>query len=99
MTLYHGQTLQQPLFARSYLTGPSSTSHEICDTPKKTLQGFHGHEGHRKPTLGATSTVRKKIDESKEIVLEIQNIYSTRGITFARRVFLTHSKLILKFRT
>jgi hypothetical protein len=99
MTLRHGKTLWQLLFARSYLTGPSSTSREICDTPKKTLQGFHGHESHQKPTMGATSTVRKKIDESKEIVLEIQHIFSTRGITFARRVFLTHSKLILKFRT
>jgi hypothetical protein len=68
MTLRHGKTLGQPLFARSYLTGPSSTSREICDTPKKTLQGFQGHEGHLKPTLEATSTVRGKIDESKEIV-------------------------------
>jgi hypothetical protein len=99
MTLCHGKTLRQPLFARSHLTGPCSTSREIYDTPKKTSQAFQGHEDHRKPRLRATSTVRGKIDESKEILLEIQHVLSSRGITFACRVFLARCKLIHKFET
>ena len=51
MILQHGKTLRQPLFTGSYLTSPSSTSLEICETPKKTSQAFHGHQDHRKPTL------------------------------------------------
>ena len=51
MTLQHGKTIRQPLFTGSYLTSPSSTSLEICETPKKTSQAFHGHQDHRKPTL------------------------------------------------
>jgi hypothetical protein len=63
--------------------GPCSTSRKICDTPKKTLQAFQGHEDHPKPTLEATSTARGKIDKSMEIVQEIQHVFSFRGITFA----------------
>ena len=51
MNLQHGKTLRQPLFTGSNLTSPSSTSLEICETPKKTSQAFHGHQDHRKPTL------------------------------------------------
>jgi hypothetical protein len=46
----------------------------VSDAQKKTSQAFQGHEDHHKPTLGATSTVRGKIDESKEILLEIQHV-------------------------
>uniref|UniRef100_A0A2N9I3D0 Uncharacterized protein n=1 Tax=Fagus sylvatica TaxID=28930 RepID=A0A2N9I3D0_FAGSY len=46
MTLRHGKTHRQCLFAGSYLTGPCPTSHEICDTPKKTSQAFQGHGDH-----------------------------------------------------
>jgi hypothetical protein len=99
MTLHHGKTHQQPLFAGSYLTGPSSTSREICDTIKKNSQAFQGHEDNRKPTLRATSTIHGKINESKEIVLEIQHIFSSWGITFLHRVFLTCCELIRKFET
>ena len=99
MTLRHGKTLRQPLFARSYLTDPCPTSSEICDTLKKTSQAFQGQGDHRKPTLGATSTVRGKIDKSKEIVLDIQCVVSSRGITFPRRVFLARYELIHKFKT
>ena len=98
-TLRHGKTLQQPLFVGSYLTGPCPTSREICDTAKKTLQAFQGHGDHRKLTPGATSTVRGKIDESKEIVQGIQHIFSSRGITFAHKVFLAHCEFICKFGT
>jgi hypothetical protein len=94
MTLRHGKTLRQPLFAGSYLTGPSSTSREICDTPKKTSQAFQGHEDHRKPTLGATLAVRRKIDESTKIELEIQHLFSSQGIKFPRKVFLANCELI-----
>uniref|UniRef100_A0A2N9I3C7 Uncharacterized protein n=1 Tax=Fagus sylvatica TaxID=28930 RepID=A0A2N9I3C7_FAGSY len=68
MTLRHRKTLRQPLFVGSYLTGPCPTSREICDTPKKTSQALQGHGDHRKPTLGATSTVRGKIDEKRRHV-------------------------------
>ena len=97
--LRHRKTLRQPLFVGSYLTGPSSTSREICDTPKKSSEAFQGHEDHRKLTLWATSTIIVKIDESKEIVLEIQHVFSSRGITFACRVFLIRCELIRKFGT
>ena len=99
MTLRHGKTHRQPLLAGSYLKGPCPTSREICDTPMKTLQAFQGHGDHRKPTLGATSTVRGKIDESKEIVQEIKHIFSSRGITFAHTVFLAHCEFICNFGT
>jgi hypothetical protein len=99
MTLRHGKTHQQSLFTGSYLTGPSSTSREICDTSKKTSQAFQGHENQRKSTLRAMSTICGKINESKEIMLEIQHVFSFRGITFARRVFLAYCDLIRKFRT
>ena len=45
------------------------------------------------------STVRGKINESKEIVLKIQHVFSSRGITFPRRFFSACYKLIHKFRT
>ena len=77
MTLHHGKTLRQLLFAGSYLTGPSSTNCEICDTLKKTSHAFQGHQDNRKPTLEAMSTVREKIDESNEIVLEIRHVFSS----------------------
>ena len=99
MTLRHGKTLWQPLFTRLYLIDPRLISHEICDTLKKTSQAFQGYQDHQKPTPGAAPTVRGKIDESKEIVLEIRHIFSSRGITFARRVFLACYELIHKFGT
>ena len=99
MTLRHGKTLWQPLFVGSYLTGPSLTSREICDTPKKTLQAFQGYQDHQKLTPGATSTVRGKIYKSKEIVLEIRHVFSSRGITFTCRVFSTRCESIHKFGT
>ena len=98
MTLRHRKTHRQPLFSGSYPISPCPTSREICDTPKKTSQALQGD--HWKPILGATSsTVCRKIDESKEIVLEIQHGFSTRGITFAGRVFLACCELICKFET
>jgi hypothetical protein len=99
MTIRHGKTLQQPLFVGSYLTGPSLNSREICDSLKKTSHAFQGYQDNWKPTMRATWIVRGKIDESNEIVLEIQHVFSSRGITFARRVFLTRYELIHKFRT
>ena len=99
ITLHHGKTIWQPLFAGSYLTGPSSTSREICDTPKKTSLAFQGHEDHQKLTLGATSSVRQKIDDRLEILLEVQHVFSSRGITFVCRVFLARCELIRKFGT
>ena len=77
MTLCHGKTLQQPLFAGSYLIGPSLTSCEIYDIPKKTSQAFQGYQDYRKLTPGATSIVCGKIDESKEIVFEIWHVFSS----------------------
>ena len=75
MTLRQAKTLQWPLFAGVYFTGPSSTSREICNTPKKTSRTFQGHQDHQKLTRGATSTVHGKIDESKKNVLEIQSTF------------------------
>ena len=95
----HEKTHRQPLFTGSYLTGPCPTSREICDTLKKISQVSQGHRDHRKPTLGATSNVRGKIDESKEIVQEIQQMFSSQGITFAHTVFLAHCEFICKFGT
>ncbi len=79
MTLRQGKTLRQLLFAGLYLTGPNSTSCKICDTLKKTSQVFQGHQDHRKPTSVATSTVRGKINESKESVLEIRRVFPLGG--------------------
>uniref|UniRef100_A0A2N9EVX4 Uncharacterized protein n=1 Tax=Fagus sylvatica TaxID=28930 RepID=A0A2N9EVX4_FAGSY len=75
----HGKTLWQPLFAGPYLPNPSSTSRKFETLRKKVSQAFQGHQDHRKPTSGATSTVRGKIDESKEIMLEIRNVFPQRG--------------------
>ena len=99
MAFQHGKTLQQPLFAGSYLTDPSLTSHEICDTLKKVSQAFQGHQDHKKPTPGATSTVRGKINENKEIMMKISRVFPPGEVTFARRVFPTHNELIYKFKT
>ena len=79
MILCQGKTLRRPLFAGVYLTGPSSNSREICDTSKKTSQAFQGHQDHQKPTSGSTSTVRRKINENKESVLEIRRIFPPGG--------------------
>ena len=97
MILRHRKTLWQPPHAGWYLTGPCLTFREICDTLKKTSQAFQGHEDYWKPRLRATSNVCRKIDESKEILLEIQHVLSSRGITFTCRVFLTSCELIHKF--
>uniref|UniRef100_A0A2N9G0A9 Uncharacterized protein n=1 Tax=Fagus sylvatica TaxID=28930 RepID=A0A2N9G0A9_FAGSY len=79
MTLQNGKTLWQPLFAGPYLPNPSSTSRKFETLRKKVSQAFQGHQDHRKPTWGATSTVCGKIDESKEIMLEIRNVFPGRG--------------------
>ena len=65
----------------------------------KTSHAFQWHQHNWKLTLEATSTIRGKIDESTKIELEIQNVVSSRGITFPSKLFLAKCELIRKIGT
>ena len=90
------KTPRRPPFAGPYLSNPSFPSHKSKTLRNKVLQAFQGHQDHRKPTLGATSIVREKIDQNKKNVPKICRIFSSRTTVFVRRVFPTRYKLIHK---
>ena len=59
-----GKTLRLPLFVGPHLSNLSSTSCKSETLKKMVSRAFQGHQDRRKLTLGATSTVRGKIDEN-----------------------------------
>ncbi len=98
MIPHHVKTLRQSLFAGSYLANPISPSHKSGTLRKKVSQAFQGHQDRRKPTSGATSTVRGKIDENEETMLKISQ-FSPGDVAFARRFFPTCCELIRRSKT
>jgi hypothetical protein len=95
MTPRHGKTLRQSLFAGPYLANLSSPSYKSKTLRKKVSQVFQGHQDRKKPTSGATSTVRMKTNRRKETMLKISE-FSPEEVAFAHRFFPTRYNLILK---
>ncbi len=82
-----------------YLSNPSSTHRKFKTLRNKVSQAFQGHQDHRKPTSGVTSTMRGKTDENKKKHAVNVTHFSSRTTNFARRVFPTRYELICKFGT
>jgi hypothetical protein len=65
------KTLRQHLFVGLYLPDLSSNSRKSETLRKRVSRAFQRHQDNRKPTSGATSTVRGKTNENKKNVLKI----------------------------
>ena len=96
MALRHGKTLWQSLFVGLYLSNPTLTSRKFATLSNKVSQTFQEHQDHRKPTSGATSTVRRKTDKNKKKHAGNLMHFFPRTAAFARRVFPTCYELIHK---
>ncbi len=86
MTPRHEEKLWRPLFTGPYLSNPSSPPHKSRTLRNKISQAFQRHQDRQKPTSGATSTMRTKIDGKKETMLKFHS--------FPPRVGCPHAQII-----
>ena len=82
------------LFAEPYLANPSSVSRKYKTLRERVAQDFQRYQEWQKPTSGARSNTRANTDKKQGKMSRRFGAFFSRTTAFARRVFLTHCKLI-----
>ena len=87
------KTLRRSLFVKPYLANPSSVSRKSKILRERVAQAFRRYQERRKPTSGARSNTRANTDKKQGKMSRRFDVFFSRTIAFARRVFPTHCKL------